>query len=338
MTTRRSSRGLQLGISLAASALFLWLALRGEDWSEIGAGLRDARYEFLILMGAVGVYALFVRAQRWKLLLDTATGTPQPLHPIFSACAIGFMANMVLPLRMGEVIRPYLASRGTGVPLSTALATAVVERVLDLLALVAMGLWVLANAEVPDVVRQLTQLAAVLMVIAVAGILVVHGQRDRVLPVLDKLWIRLPGSIGETLMRLEHEFLDGMAVIADPVVFVKATAWSLYIWLLIALGFALGLPAVGIDIDLLAGGITTATIVALVVSVPGAPGFVGQFEYGCKLALVQIFHVPGALAVGFALVTHAAQFATQVLVGLVYLMREGLSLGELGRIGEEDNS
>jgi len=338
VTTGRSSRGLQLGVSLAASALFLWLALRGENWSEIGDGLRNARYEYLLLMGVLGVYALFVRAQRWRLLLVTATGRPQPIHPIFSACAIGFMANMVLPLRIGEFIRPYLASRGTGIPMSTALATAVVERILDLLALVAMGLWVLMNAEVPEIVRSLTQVAGVLMVIALACILIAHRQRDRVLPLLDRVWAKLPRRIGDTIIRLEHEFLDGMAVIADPIIFVQAVAWSLYIWLLIAAGFALGLPAVGIDIDLLAGGVTTATIVALVVSVPGAPGFVGQFEYGCKLALVQIFDVAGARAVGFALVTHAAQFATQVLLGLVYLLREGLSLGELGRIGEEESS
>ncbi len=282
------------------------------------------------------MYALFVRAQRWKLLLDTATNESQSLHGIFGACAIGFMANMVLPLRIGEFVRPYLASRATGVALSTSLATAVVERVLDLFALVALGLWVLMTSEVPDVVRNLTQIAAVLMVVALLGILVAEWQRDRVLPLLDKVWIRLPGKIGGTLIRLEHEFLDGMAVLANPLVFIKAATWSLYIWLLIAVGFALGIPAVGLDVPFMRGGITTATIVALVVSVPGAPGFVGQFEYGCKLALEQIFAVPGARAVGFALVTHAAQFATQVLLGLVYLLREGLSLGELGHLGEDD--
>ena len=122
------------------------------------------------------------------------------------------MANMVLPLRIGEFVRPYLASRGTGVALSTMLATAVVERVLDLLALVAMGLWVLTNAQVPDVVRQLTQLAAVLMVIAISGILVVHWQRDRVLPVLDKLW-------RDRDWRAEHGddlMIVGVSVDTDP--------------------------------------------------------------------------------------------------------------------------
>jgi len=336
VANRTSNRSLQLAISLALSAVFLWLALRGENWSEIADGLRGARYEYLVLMAVAGVYALFVRAQRWKLLLDTATNESQSLHAIFSACAIGFMANMVLPLRIGEVVRPYLASRATGVAMSTALATAVVERVLDLFALVAMGLWVLMTSDVPDVVRNLTMIAAVLMAVALVGIWVVQWQRERVLPILDGLWAKLPTRIGEPLTRLEHEFLDGMAVLSNPVVFVKAAAWSLYIWLLISFGFALGIPAVGLDVEFVRGGVTTATIVALVVSVPGAPGFVGQFEYGCKLALEQIFSVPGARAVGFALVTHAAQFATQVILGLVYLLREGLSLGELGRLGKDD--
>jgi uncharacterized protein (TIRG00374 family) len=270
------------------------------------------------------------------LLLDTATGRPQPLGPLFSASAIGFMSNMVLPLRVGEFIRPYLASRSTGVALSTVLATAVIERVLDLLALVVFAIYVVMKADVPQIVQHLTAVAAVIMTAALAFVLVIQHQRERLVPRLDALWARLPERLGQTLIHFEHDFLDGMAVIADPMIFLRALAWSLYVWLVIAGGFALGFPATGIDVELLGGGVTVTTIVALVVSVPGAPGFVGQFEYGCKLALEQIYAVDGARAVTFALVTHATQFATQVLLGVVYLLREGLSLGELERLSSEE--
>jgi uncharacterized membrane protein YbhN (UPF0104 family) len=173
------------------------------------------------------------------------------------------------------------------------------------------------------------------MAVAFGGLLVVHFQRDRLLPHLDRLWGKLPDRIGKTLISVEHDFLDGMAVVADPVVFAQAVAWSLYVWFIIAVGFALGFPATGLDLPFVGGGITTATIVALAVSVPGAPGFVGQFEYGCKIALEQIYGIDGSRAVAYALVTHATQFVTQVLLGVVYLLREGLSLGELGRISEQ---
>jgi len=333
-----STRWFQIAASVGASAFFLWLALKGEDWNQIAVGLSDARYEYLGAMFVIGVYALFVRTQRWRLLLAAATSRPQPLGPLFSASAIGFMANMVLPLRVGEFIRPYLASRSTGVPLSTVLATAVIERVLDLLTLVVFGLYVITQADVPPIVRQLTMVAAVVMVVALAGVLAIQSQRARLVPRLDALWARLPEKLGSTLIAVEHDFLDGMEVIGNPLVFVKALAWSLYVWLVIAAGFAFGFPATSIDIDLVGGGITTTTIVALVVSVPGAPGFVGQFEYGCKLALEQIYGIDGARAVTFAIVTHAAQFATQVGLGVVYLLREGLSLGELERISTEEGA
>jgi uncharacterized protein (TIRG00374 family) len=326
---------LQIATSIGASVFFLWLALKGEDWAEIATGLQDARYEYLAGMFVVGIYALFVRTQRWRLLLNAATARPQPLGPLFSASAIGFMANMLLPLRVGEFIRPYLASRATAVPLSTVLATAVIERVLDLMALVVFGFYVINHADVPAIVGRLTTVAAVVMAVAFGGLLVVHFQRDRLLPHLDRLWGKLPERIGKTLISVEHDFLDGMAVVADPVVFAQAVAWSLYVWFIIAVGFALGFPATGLDLPFVGGGITTATIVALAVSVPGAPGFVGQFEYGCKIALEQIYGIDGSRAVAYALVTHATQFVTQVLLGVVYLLREGLSLGELGRISEQ---
>ena len=70
--------------------------------------------------------------------------------------------------------------------------------------------------------------------------------------------------------------------------------------LIIAVGFAAGFPATGIEVPFLGGGVTVTAIVALAVAVPGAPGFVGQFEWGCKLALEGVYGISGASAVGFA--------------------------------------
>ena len=126
-----------------------------------------------------------------------------------------------------------------------------------------------------------------------------------------------------------------MTTVANPRVLLPVVAWSFYIWLVIAISFACGFLATSIDVPFFGGGVTVTAIVALAVSLPGAPGFVGQFEWGCKIALQQIYGVDGARAVGFSIVTHIAQFITQVVVGLVYLVREGLSLGQLGRLDRE---
>lgn len=330
--SRANRRGLQIAGSLALSAIFLFLALRGEDWSAIRSELAGTRYSYLVAMAVLGTYVMFARCQRWSALIEAAVGSRPPLGPLFSATAIGFMANMILPLRVGEFARPYVASRRANVPLTTALATTVLERVLDLLVLFAFGLWVLATADVPEIVRHFTWLAGIAAGVLIIGLAIVHANRSTLLPLIDRLWNIFPANIAGQIRLLEHEFLDGITTIANPRVLLVVIGWSAYIWFLIAVSFALGFLATDIHVPFLGGGVTVTTIVALAVSLPGAPGFVGQFEWGCKIALHQVYGVEGARAVGFSIVTHVTQFVTQVTVGLVYLVREGLSLGQLGRL------
>jgi uncharacterized protein (TIRG00374 family) len=322
-------RYVHLAVGLVLSAVFLWLAVRGEDWAAIGEHASHADWRLLVLMSVAGVFALYVRCQRWRLMLERATKRRQPMKPIFSASAIGFMANMILPFRVGEFARPYLVSRHTDVTLSVALASVVLERILDLLVLFAFGVWVVTTSEVPPVLTRLTWVAGGCVTVLLTGILAVHFNRKRLLPLVDRVWEMLPAGLGARITRVEHEFLDALAIVAEGRILLAVVAWSFYVWFVIALSFSLGFHALGIDVPFFSGGITVTTVVALAVSVPGAPGFIGQFEWGCKIALEQVFNVTGAGALAYSFVVHAVQWATQVAVGLVYLVREGLSLTEL---------
>jgi len=327
-------RALQFAVGLALSGLFLWLALRGEDWGAIRQSLAGVDYRYVALMAPVGIYTLYVRTQRWQLLLEKTHGRSVAMMPIFSASAIGFMANMVLPFRVGEVARPWLVARNTGLPLTSTFATVVVERVLDLLALAVFGLGIVLTADVPPTVTRSAQVVAGIAGFAFFALYVAVARRETVLPILDKIWRRIP-KIGPVLLRLEHEFVDGMSSIADPPTLIRAVVWSLYIWLIVAVSFALGFMATGMDVPLIHGGITVATIVALAVALPSAPAFVGQFEYGCKLALEQIHGVPGSTAIAYSILVHTAQFFIQVVLGVIFLAREGLSFRDLSRLKDE---
>jgi len=318
---------------LGLSGLFLWLALRGQDWSSIRSEISGADLRWIGLTFPLGVYVLYARSQRWRILLERSHGRGVAMVPIFSASAIGFMANMVLPFRVGEIARPYLVARNADLSLATTFATVIVERVLDLFALAVFAVGIVLIADVPPFVAQGARFVAAVTAVVFGAAYFVTVQRRRVLPVLDLLWARVP-VVGPVVLRLEHEFVDGMSAITDPAIMLRTIAWSLYIWFVIAVGFAVGFRALGLDVPFIGAGITVTTVVALAVSVPSAPAFVGQFEWGCKVALEEVYGVSGSAAVTYSLLMHTAQFATQVLLGIVFLVREGLSLGDLSRLDE----
>jgi len=333
-----SRRWIQIGIGLFLSAALLYFSFRNISFAELGEQLTHADYRWLPVVAALGVYVLYVRSQRWKLLLQQATGRELPMAPIFSANAIGFMANMLLPLRAGEIARPLLLSARGGIPLATVLATAVVERILDLVALVGFAMWMVSVADVPDEVTAGIWTAGALMIVLTVGLVVVHLQRDRVLPILDRLWKLAPGDFGEKIIEMEHRFLDDVAAVGDPGVLMRAMLWSVYIWFLIALSFAFGFYVSDIEVPFFEGGVTVMALVAFAVAAPAAPGFVGTFEFACKVALEDVYGIAAAKTLGYTVIMHATTFAVQVVVGLVFLLREGLSLGEIGRMGADEKS
>ncbi|HYC54882.1 MAG TPA: lysylphosphatidylglycerol synthase transmembrane domain-containing protein [Candidatus Binatia bacterium] len=330
--TKGGRRGLQLAVGLGLSGLFLWLAVRGENWSQVGQEIARADYRYIALMFPAGAYGLYTRCQRWRILLERSAGRDLPMMPIYSASAIGFMANMVLPFRVGEIARPYLVARSLRISMASAVATVALERVLDLVALAIFGVLIVSIVEVEPEVSWMAGLAAALAITGFGGAYVVAVQRERLLPLLDRLWKRIP-RFGATIVRLEHEFIDSMSTVSDLPTVLRTIAWSLYIWFFIGLTFALGFAATGIDVPYVGGGVTVATVVALAVAVPGAPGFVGQFEWGCKVGLA-VFGVREG-AIGYAILVHATQFAITVLLGVVCLAREGLSFRELTHMEEK---
>src|SRR6185436_3145255 len=130
------SRAFRIAVTVIISLVFLGFAVRGVDWNEALAAMARAQYLYCIPMLIGAVWQLYIRAQRWRILLRPI-GTPS-MKTLVAATNIGFMANFVLPLRAGEVIRPVLVSRQENQPLGGILATIVLERVFDIIAILTL--------------------------------------------------------------------------------------------------------------------------------------------------------------------------------------------------------
>ena len=122
-------RALQLLLGIGVSALCVWLSMKDVRFGEVLAALRGANALGFVLVMLVTLGGFWLRAVRWRYFIQA--GRPLSMDSLFSSTMIGFMANNVLPFRLGEFVRPWALARRERLSKTTLLATVVVERAVD---------------------------------------------------------------------------------------------------------------------------------------------------------------------------------------------------------------
>lgn len=319
MPTRSQAGRILAGIGV--SAALLYLVLRDVSPAEIVSHIGRTRWGWLGLSALFNLAMLGARGVRWGSLFHPA---PQARWPLVRATAIGFMANNLLPLRMGELVRGYLAARSGGLSFWTALATLVVERVLDMLSILLILGAVVFVVPVPPWLQAgaLTLLALDLLAMGVL-ILLARGRGP-----WTSLITRIPRA-GDTLRRWLTLFSIGLRSLRAGPHLVSLLGWTLMIWVLNAGAVWAALRSGGLALPLSAS-LTVLAFAGVGVSIPSAPGYVGTLQFFIVQALA-IFGVTGAEAVSVSFLYHAAGYIPITLLGGILLMTQGVSLWEATR-------
>jgi uncharacterized protein (TIRG00374 family) len=308
---------LRSGIGILISVVCVYLALRGVDLGKTADLLGSARLQWLAL-GVAGVTAdLFFRAIRWQRLI--APIKPVPLRRLSGYMLVGYLANNVLPARLGELVRSHYLGDREGISRSATLGTVIVERVVDTIVLVGIGAAAILILNVRGVV-----VSAILVGVALAGLLVVALA-------LALAAHRLPGArrLAEFLGRwprvkgIALRLRDGLRVAALPrtvasAAILSVAAWSCTVVAVLAVGQALGIQLTVGEGALLAAGTNLAT------AIPSGPGYLGTFEYAGQTIAVA-FGLPASSGLALALLTHVLTLIVSSAGGIVALVRLGWS-------------
>jgi uncharacterized protein (TIRG00374 family) len=329
------SRTVRIILSIAVSAVFLGFAVRGVDWAKTGAALTTAQYLYVLPMLGITVWSLYIRAQRWRILLRPV-GTPS-MRTLVAATNIGFMANMVLPLRMGEVIRPLLVSRKEREPLSGILATVVLERIFDMFTILFLFGISASAVAVSDDVRQWGYRLFGLAMIVGGSVALVRWQEALALRLLRFVLRPLPHRLADPVDHFFRGFVQALEILDSPWTFLQLLGWSLYLWVVIALIYLCGLLAFQLPAPLILGPVVVTAVTAIAVSAPSAPGYIGAFQVGCTLALA-IFGISKSDAFAYSIVLHVTQFVGVIGAGLYSLAREGMTMRQLEEVSEADGA
>ena len=308
-------RRLLIGVGLAVTAVFAYLAVRDTRPDEIWEALRESDWLWLLPAFVVLAIGIVLRALRWWVLFSPATRPS--LGAVLEATLLGYFFNNVLPLRAGEAARIVALRRRARGSWAETGATVVLERAFDVLAV--LGLLFVLVPWLPEVswLRVAAALAAVMLVVLVAAAVVLAVWGDRPLKRLLRPLGRFVhadrvdtggASLARGLVGLRH------LSIALPALALTVVSWvvlGISTWLAM-LGFHLGLsPAAGIFVMIALG---------LSALLPASPAGVGVFEAAVVVAL-STYDIDESEALSYALVLHALNFFPFIAAGLLVLRR-----------------
>jgi glycosyltransferase 2 family protein len=294
----------------------LWLSLASADGISLG------------LAGALLVTTVAVRAWRWQYLL-------RPLKPVgfsslMAATSIGLMANMLLPARLGELVRAVVLGHRERLETSTSFATIIVERLFDGFTILLMLAALLLSASLPlgESWEQTLRWGGLVTLLGYLGVFALlyylHRSTDHALSCLQYLRRFLPESWVEKLLGMLASFSEGLQSFSQwqylgQIVLLSVILWTtvgLYNFLVI-LAFQLHLP--------LAVGFLLVVFQAFAVMIPSSPGFIGTY-HAATVGCLSLWGVSAEVALSVALVMHAIGFLLTVGMGLGYLWVVGATL------------
>jgi hypothetical protein len=305
----------------------VWLFLRNVAFADIGRAIVAAHPTYLAAALLVTFLTYLLRARRWQALL--APIGPTRFRTAFRTTVIGFAISFLVP-RAGEVVRPYLLARREALPASATFATIIVERLLDLVTvLLLFGLSLpLVDIEVGADVRTSGMIAAGIAVAALVVLFVSAGHPERLGRWTTRLGRWLPGRLGDLVAGFVKTFAEGLAVMRRPSHLAVAAAWSLPLWLSLALG--IWLTSLAFDLTFsFPGTFLVVLFLVIGVAVPTPGGSMGAFHFAYFWAVTRFFGLDADRVAAAGVILHALSFLPVTVVGLVFMWQDGLTLGQL---------
>lgn len=300
-------------VGIAISLVALFLVLRQVDLAAAAQVIATASPSWLLVVVLAYVTDILLRALRWERLLAPVRRVPyvRTLDYIL----VGYLANNVLPARLGELVRSHYLGDREGVSRTTTLGTVVVERVVDTTVLVAIASVAILVLQVRGVVA-----SAVLVGIALTGLLVVGLA-------VALIAHRLPGADRAIaaagrwprVHELARRLRGGLAVASRPRTLGSAVVLSLAAWAASIVGMAAAGQAIGLELTtaqaaLLASGIALAT------AIPSGPGYLGTFELA-GVTIGTVLGIPSETSFALALIVHLAVLGVTSVGGLIAFVR-----------------
>jgi hypothetical protein len=321
----------KLIIGSIISLIFLWLAIRKANFQEFIKAIATLQVKYLIPAFLLTLAVCVFRSMRWRLLFSQTKEIQ--ISSLFSVIMIGFLANNLLPARLGEIVMAYLIGKKESISKSLAFGTIFLDRILDVATLILFLTGTIIFSSFPIWVKRIALTGMFLLLFSAFVMWIAVGKKEVCIRILQFCLKPLPYSLEKRFCQIFGQFVDGLSVVKNVSILISVVAVSTIVWSVLSLGVYLLFLSFNFSIGF-GAAITVLAIVNLGLIIPSTPGSVGTFQFFCVAAL-GLFQVKESQALGFSMVYHLSQFLPTTLVGFYFLNKENLSLSRLAR-GQEN--
>jgi uncharacterized protein (TIRG00374 family) len=321
---------LLVGILFGGACMY-WFA-HTIDWSEMILVFRQIRVSWVGLSVILLLVEFVIRAFRWKIILRSMTSEISVLN-LFRAQVIGAAANTLLPLRLGEIIKPTIVCNRTTLDFVPVATTSIVERVYDLLGMVSVLVIMVLFLQpeltpAPDqqvLIDNLELYGGLLGLAAVVSMgifFTLTSQKEAARPIFLRITSIAPEPIQNFFMRLFDGFVKGLGNTTDTSGLWLSGLLSVAMWLNGAFAIFCLFKAFSLTLPFGAACFISVAI-ALSVALPQAPGFVGVFHVAIETTLL-LWGQDSTIAQGFALIFWAVSFVPVTFIGVGFAFVEDI--------------
>jgi uncharacterized protein (TIRG00374 family) len=322
----------KLWIGLGISLFFLFLLFRKIDFHKLLAAFREMDYRYLWPALLFTFVSYFFRAVRWYFLLLPIKKTR--LKNLFPATMIGYMANNILPARLGEFVRAYVLGEKEGIAMSAVFASLVIDRLFDGFTVLLILLFTFFTVKLPPGMESVQHglvvggyITLTIYFVVIAFLFILKKRTLQTINLIGRLLKPFPARVSGKVIPLLGSFIEGVRISSRPAELIVLLLSSFVIWAFAIWPVDLMLRSFGIILPITASMFIMVFLV-FAVMVPASPGYVGTYHAACVYGLMA-FNIQKEKALSIALIIHGINFFPVIILGLYYLWRDNVSLAEM---------
>lgn len=309
---------------LLISALALFVVFQVASWEDLGPAIAAIKPIYIAAVTGLTIIFLVIRAVAWRILLGGKASVSQT----FWAINQGYLLNNLFPLRAGELGRSVLLGQAAGIRPVHVLSTVIIERAFDLAIAAGILLATLPLALGMAWARPVALITLTIVIAALVVLFLMSRNQEMVSRWVERLGERW-GLIRKVVAPQIRSLLEGLATLSNPRQFLLSLFWIGLSWLVAMTQYYIFILAIEPSAPFWWGAFTDG-VLALGIAIPSAPAALGTFEASIVGALT-ILGINETSALAYAITIHFVQFAVTGVLGMIGMIRQGKSIGNIFR-------